>query len=101
MVTYEVTATVREDLSEAYERYMRERHIPDLLATGAFAGASFARSTPGRYRMRYEAKSRAELERYLVEHAPLLRDHVQQVFPDGVTLTREEWTVIASWPVPG
>jgi hypothetical protein len=101
MVTYEVTATVREDLCAAYERYMRERHIPDLLATGAFSGASFGRSTPGRYRMRYEAWSRGDLDRYLAEHAPLLREHVQEVFPEGVTLTREEWNVLAAWPVAG
>jgi len=98
MVTYEVTATVREDLCAAYERYMRERHVPDLLATGAFLGASFGRSSPGRYRMRYEARSRADLDRYLREDAPRLRDHVNEVFPEGVSLAREEWTVLARWP---
>jgi hypothetical protein len=54
MITYEITATVRADLCDAYERYMRDRHIPDLLATGSFAGATMARSSPGRYRIRYE-----------------------------------------------
>lgn len=28
MVTYEITATVRADLCDAYEAYMREEHIP-------------------------------------------------------------------------
>jgi hypothetical protein len=100
MVTYEITATVRADLCEAYERYMCEQHIPDLLATGSFAGASFSRSTPGRYRVRYEAHDRAALERYLTLHAPRLRRHMSEMFPEGVELTREEWDVLALWPSP-
>ena len=98
MVTYEITAAVRPDLCEAYERYMRERHIPDLLETGAFAGASLSRSSPGRYRIRYEAHSRDALDRYLTEHAPRLRRHFAETFADGVELAREEWSVLASWP---
>ena len=97
-ITYEITATVRPELCEAYERYMRDRHIPDLLATGAFDGASFGRSSPGRYRVRYEARGRAALDRYLAEHAPRLRAHFVEAFPSGVELAREEWTVLARWP---
>jgi len=100
MVTYEITATVRAELCAAYERYMRERHIPDLLETGAFAGASLSRSAPGRYRIRYEAHSRAALDDYISAHAPRLRRHFAETFPAGVELTREEWAVLASWP-PG
>lgn len=98
MVTYEITAAVRADLCETYERYMSERHIPDLLETGAFAGASLSRSAPGRYRIRYEARSRAALDRYLAEHAPRLRQHFAESFPAGVELAREEWSLLASWP---
>lgn len=99
MVTYEITATVREDLRDDYLSYMRERHIPDLLATGAFASASLSRSSPGRYRLRYEAHDRDSLDRYLADHAPRLRAHALERFPEGVELSREEWDVIAYWPV--
>ena len=98
MVTYEITATVRADLVDAYERFMREDHIPHLLATGAFAAATFSRSAPGRYRIRYEAYSRAALDRYLAEHAPRLRPQFTTMFPAGIELSREEWTVLAQWP---
>ena len=98
MVTYEITASVREDLCEAYERYMSARHIPDLLATGAFTAASFSRSSAGRYRIRYEASTREALDAYLSDHAPRLRAHFATTFPDGVDVTREEWAVLASWP---
>src|SRR6267142_131693 len=97
MVTYEITATVRADLVDAYERFMRERHIPDVLATGHFAAASLGRSRPGRYRIRYEAKSREALDRYIAEDAPRLRA-LHSEFPDGVEVAREEWEILESWP---
>lgn len=97
MLTYEITAIVRPDLCDAYERYMRERHIPDLMQTGAFAAASFSRSAAGRYRIRYEAKTRQALDKYLAEHAPRLREHFTDTFPTGIELVREEWTVLESW----
>ena len=98
MVTYEITATVRADLCDAYEKYMTERHIPDVLETGAFAGASFSRSARGRYRIRYEAHNRTALDRYLKDSASGLRQHFTETFPDGVELTREEWDILATWP---
>lgn len=101
MVTYEITATAAPHLRDAYEQYMIERHIPDLLETGCFAGASISRSSPGRYRIRYEARSRESLDAYLAAHAQRLRDHFQQTFPDGVEVTREEWDVIRRWGADG
>lgn len=97
MVTYEITATVRADLCDQYERFMCVTHIPDLIRTRCFAGATLSRSTPGRYRIRYEAKSRADLDTYLAEHAPGLRKHFTAAFPSGVELSREEWELIEGW----
>lgn len=101
MITYEITASVRADLVDAYERYMCERHIDDLLRTGMFAGASFTRAAPGRYRIRYEAQDRAALDRYLTEHAPRTRADFAAHFPEGVELSREEWEVLAAWSAHG
>ena len=100
MVTYEITATVRADLVGAYERFMRDQHIPDLLATGLFSSATLGRSQPGRYRIRYEARSREALDRYVAEHAPRLRAHLQREFPEGIELSREEWEILKSWEQP-
>lgn len=96
-VTYEVTAIVRADLCDAYETYMSKEHIPQLLETGSFAGASFSRSSPGRYRIRYEAHSRESLDHYLSKGAPQLREHFANTFPSGIDLEREEWQVLATW----
>jgi hypothetical protein len=97
-LTYEITAEVREDLVPSYEAYMRGTHVPDLLATGHFVGASFGRAARGRYRVRYEARDAAALDQYLAEHAPRLRAHFDAHFPEGVRLSREVWTLLQVWP---
>ena len=94
MIIYEITATVASELVEDYERFMREHHIPALLATGCFRSAAIARSTAGRYRMRYEASAEKDLERYLAVHAERLRAEFIRRFPEGIELAREVWTVI-------
>ncbi len=43
-IRYEVTARVPLDAAAAYERYLREEHIPDLIATGCFVEAEFSRT---------------------------------------------------------
>jgi hypothetical protein len=100
MVTYEVTTIVEPSLVEAYERYMRQVHIPDLLATGCFRGAALARAAIGRYRVRYEAPSQADLDRYLATHATRLREDFASHFPEGVTASREVWVAIQVWDGP-
>ena len=96
-MTYEVTAQVEPALVSTYETYMRERHIPDLLATGRFTGASFVTSAPGRYRIRYEAATQADLDAYLRDHADRLRADFAAYFPKGVLLSREVWTALQVW----
>ena len=97
MIIYEITAKVRPDLCEKYEVYMRETHIPDLLKTSTFTGASISKAEPGIFRISYEAPSRNELDRYLKEYAPALRKDAEEQFPEGVELSRAEWTVLEKW----
>jgi hypothetical protein len=96
-VIYEITATVAPELVAAYETFMREHHIPALLATGHFRSAAFVRSTAGRYRIRYEARNQAEVERYLASHAEALRAEFAGRFPGGIELSREIWNVLETW----
>ena len=97
MTTYEITATVPDDLVSRYEQYMREHHIPDLLATGCFVASTFSRSSVGRYRIRYEAPDQDALDRYLADHASRLRADLIERLGDQVEISREVWTVIERW----
>lgn len=98
MITYEVTATVRDDLRSRYEVFMRERHIPDMLLTGLFVGAHFVRADEGRFRTRFDLLDRPALERYLATHAARLRADFNAHFPEGVELERDIWSELIAWP---
>ncbi len=97
MIAYEVTAVVSDPLISQYESYMTGRHIPDVLATGCFVGASISRGDPGKYRISYLARDQAAFDRYLADHAPALRDHFTQHFPQGVALSRQVWQTMEEW----
>lgn len=76
---------------------MRERHIPDLLATGFFRGAYFTRAAENRYRVQYHASDRRALENYLQTDAARLRADFLAHFPEGVEVSRENWDMLESW----
>lgn len=97
MIVYEVAATVREDVRDDFERFMIDRHIPDLIATGCFFGAAFEHAEPGIYRTRYESNSRDDLEQYLYTHAARLREQILESFPDGIQFERAVWETLASF----
>jgi hypothetical protein len=98
MIIYEITATVRADLIETYEKYMRLQHIPDLLATGYFAGAKMARAAgENRYRIQYEAHDEKALNEYLATDAARLRADFIEHFSEGVEVARENWEVLQRW----
>jgi hypothetical protein len=96
-VQYEVTATVRRDLCAAFEKFMIEIHVPDVMATNAFSDARFSKISPGKYRASYSAVSREILDEYLQADSPRLREHMAYHFPDGVEFSREECDILASF----
>jgi hypothetical protein len=97
MIAYEVTVVVDEALADRYIAYMRSTHIPAVLATGCFAHAELDRAKETRFRQRYLAASLADLERYLEEHAPALRQDYATQFPSGTRLEREIWEEMQRW----
>ena len=96
-VLYEVTLEVQPALVPALERYMRTHHIPGIFHTGCFYNIRFDQIGEGKFRTSYRARSSADLERYLHDHAPALRAEFQAEFPSGVDLTRETWTALQEW----
>ncbi len=96
MIRYEVVLEPVPDLAAPLERWMRATHIPQVLATGCFRGVHFDRSGR-RLRTVYEAAARADLERYLAQHADALRRDFARAWPHGVTVAREVWDEVERW----
>lgn len=99
MLIYEITATVDEALVAEYEKYMTERHIPDLLETGNFAAAFFAKSG-NVYRIGYHADSREQFDSYISNHAERLRADFAEHFPKGVEVERQVLEIVKLFPSP-
>lgn len=101
-VSYEVTVRLRDAAdSLRFQGWMRSRHIPDVLATGAFEAAEFAGLSPTVFRTRYRAASRAALDDYLAEHTGRLRADFEREFGNTATTIREVWAVFERWPATG
>ena len=94
MLIYEITATVDANIAAEYEKYMAEQHIPDLLATGHFAAAFFAKNG-NTYRIGYHADSQEHLDAYLTNDAERLRGELLEQFPKGIEVTRQNLEIIA------
>jgi uncharacterized glyoxalase superfamily metalloenzyme YdcJ len=79
MLIYNVTTKVSWSIHDAWVKWMREKHIPDVMTKGCFTEYRFARlletdDTEGpTYTTQYYAADRDAYERYLAEHAAALR----------------------------
>ena len=96
-VRYEVTVEVESALVDGFVRYMRDKHIPEIFATGCFRRIRLDRAGPTTLRTVYEALTQQDLERYLRDHTAGFRADFAAHFPSGVTVGRCTWSEIASW----
>ena len=75
---YVVFVAVDNEHNEAWFRWMRDEHIPDVLATGCFSDATFVRdadadtSSQTAYRILYQAHSDSAFQRYQDEFGEAL-----------------------------
>ncbi len=97
MLSYEVTLDIDPALVTAVEEYMLNKHIPELWATDCFVHIRCARAQVNRIRTSYFLRDEADLERYMKDFAPRLRDDFAAHFPAGVQPARETWQDIACW----
>jgi hypothetical protein len=99
-LVYEVAVTLAPGAdADVFADWMRDHHIPALLATRCFSAAEFTRddSSHTRFRTRYFAIDRTALDRYLAEHTTRLRADFQRHFGEGATVRREIWEVLEIW----
>lgn len=85
MLLYNVTVSVDLDAADEWLTWMKEVHLPDVLATGHFAEAKIARILAEEeggiaYSVQYFAHSQADFDTYERMHAPRLRSDHQSRF---------------------
>ena len=79
MLIYNVTTILSWPIHDAWVRWMKEKHIPEVMNSGCFTDFRFVRvletdETEGpTYAIQYFVASRNDYEQYLTEYAPSLR----------------------------
>ena len=88
MLIYNVTVGVDKAFEQEWLLWMREIHIPDVMATRMFVGYKMYKvlttddEDSVSYAVQYSAKSLNEVEIYLDKFAPALREEVKKKFGD-------------------
>lgn len=89
MIVYNITIKINPDIEKEWLLWQREEHIPDIMTTGLFTGWKMFRlldqdENDGiTYVVQYFAATVTEYERYIQQHAPLLREKALKRWGDG------------------
>ncbi|UOB16190.1 DUF4286 family protein [Abyssalbus ytuae] len=101
MYIYNVTSNIDESVHEKWVKWMKEQHIPDMLATGKFTNARMVKvmvkeETGGvTYSVQYITDSKQTLQKYYDENAETLRADTLRHFADKVLSFRTELEIIS------
>ena len=90
MIIYNVTVNIEDDIQDEWFTWMKKKHIPDILQTGFFVDYKMLKllnvesgTTGTTYAVQYYCPNISNLERYLEDFAPALRDDSIARFGDA------------------
>ncbi len=101
MYIYNVTTNIDESVHDEWIQWMKEIHIPDVLATGKFLNAKMSKVLMEEemggitYSVQFTTINRETLEKYYAEDAPILREDALKRFPNKFVSFRTELEIIS------
>jgi hypothetical protein len=84
MIVYNVTVKTEHSITSAWLDWMKEEHIPDIIATGCFTHAQILRllevdeSDGPTHAVQYYAESRALYNRYIERFSDIMRNKAME-----------------------
>ena len=103
MYIYNVTSSIDEAIHIQWLKWMKEVHIPNMLATGKFTNAKIIKVLVEEemggttYSVQYFTPNKETLQKYYEEDAPKLRQEVFSLFADKVLSFRTELEIISEY----
>lgn len=100
MVIYNVTTHVEASVEEAWLKWMKGKHLPDMLATKKFIRSKIFKIINQEdlggvsYAVQYHCKNKTLLDQYIQEHATLLRKEGEEKFGNRILYFRTELLLI-------
>ena len=104
MVIYNVTTHVESSIEESWLNWMKEKHLPEMLATKKFKTARIFKIISGNdkggisYAAQYQCDNKITLEQYLNDFAAKLREDAVNKFGDCILSFRTELELIEQQP---
>ncbi|WP_282159778.1 DUF4286 family protein [Ulvibacterium marinum] len=101
MYIYNVTTNIDESVHDEWLRWMKEIHIPDVLATGKFLNAKMSKVLVEEemggitYSVQFTTLNKDTLEKYYAEDAQRLRTDALKRFPNKFVSFRTELEIIS------
>ena len=101
MIIYNVTTNIHESVHDQWLKWMQEKHIKEVLATGKFSSARMVKVLIEEemggttYSIQYTTDSKDTLEKYYQEDAPRLREEGLTLFGDKMLAFRTELELIS------
>ena len=101
MILYNVTINIHESVHDQWMKWMQEKHINDMLATGKFSSARMVKVLVEEemggttYSVQFVTDSKETLQRYYDEDAPKLRAESASLFGDKMLAFRTELELIS------
>lgn len=80
MLLYNVTIKIDRDAEQDWLKWMKEKHIPEVVDAGKFSGAQISRlldepdGEDPTYVIQYTCENREQYNLYIHQHSPRLRD---------------------------
>ena len=100
MIIYNVTIKVEHSIAEEWMSWLKNEHIPDLIATGCFTHATIlhlleADDTEGiTYAVQYHAESKALYNRYIENFSEMMRKKATDKWGDKFIAFRSVMQVV-------
>ena len=93
MIIYNVTVNIENDVHEEWLKWMKEKHIPDVMKTGCFIDNQlvkvlYVEDEGHTFSIQYKFLEMADIEKYQKEFAPKLQAEHTAMFKDKYTAFR-------------
>ena len=101
MYIYNVTTNIEESAHDAWLKWMKEIHIPDVLATGKFLNAKMCQVLVEEemggvtYSVQFTTVDKETLQKYYKEDADRLREDVTKLFAGKFVSFRTELKIVS------
>jgi hypothetical protein len=99
-IIYNVTINIEENVHDKWLAWMKDKHIPDMLATKKFSAAKMCKVLVDEdmggvtYSVQYSCKNMDTLQKYYQEDATKMRAEGATLFPNKFVAFRTEMELI-------